>query len=200
MLKTLVVQFTPGVESHTKVLLDIFLQEVRGKTELEILDLSVEVPDLLLPMNLNAYVKRNYLKQLLSPEEEQSLAKMDRMTAQLIKADRLVLAYPIYNFAMPAVVKAWIDSVIQVGVTFKEGEHSEPLLLNKKAIVLNTSGGVHADSPSNFNTPLIKRDLAYIGITDVSVMGVFAVKYTGLTPENLSVFKTELEQKLAEFY
>ena len=43
---------------------------------------------------------------------------MDRMTTQLKSANIIVVAFPMYNFSMPAIVKAWFDSVMQRGVTF----------------------------------------------------------------------------------
>jgi FMN-dependent NADH-azoreductase len=43
---------------------------------------------------------------------------MDRMTTQLKSANIIVVAFPMYIFSMPTIVKAWFDSVMQRGVTF----------------------------------------------------------------------------------
>ena len=49
---------------------------------------------------------------------EKLLSKMDRMAYQLKSADIVVVAFPMYNFSMPVIVKACFDSVIQHGITF----------------------------------------------------------------------------------
>ncbi len=69
--------------------------------------------DMLIDNNLLAYINRNILGQKLSPNEEKLLSKMDRMAAELKSADIVVVAFPMYNFSMPAIVKALFDSVMQ---------------------------------------------------------------------------------------
>jgi FMN-dependent NADH-azoreductase len=120
-MKTLIVKYIPRNEqSTTKKLLDVFKEEI-GTSDVEELDLVNDVPDMLLDNNLLAHINRNILGQKLSPDEEKLLSKMDRMATQLKSADIVVVAFPMYNFSMPAIVKAWFDSVIQRGVTFGQG-------------------------------------------------------------------------------
>src|SRR6478609_4515371 len=110
-LKTLIVQYTPRNErSNTKKILDAFIGEIKN-SDIEKLDLTKDVPDLFLEQNLEAYINRNYMGKTLSAEQKNSMAKMDRMTEQLKSSDIVVVAYPMNNFSMPAVVKAWFDSV-----------------------------------------------------------------------------------------
>jgi FMN-dependent NADH-azoreductase len=61
----------------------------------------------------------------LLPNEEKLLSKMDRMAAQLKSADIVVVVFPMYNFSMPAIVKARFDSVMQNGVTFGKENDSD---------------------------------------------------------------------------
>lgn len=56
--------------------------------------------------NLLAYIRRNFLGQELFKEEEVSLSKMDRMTAQLKSADIVAVVFPMDNFSMAATIKA----------------------------------------------------------------------------------------------
>jgi FMN-dependent NADH-azoreductase len=50
---------------------------------------------------------------------------------ELLEADEVIVGTPMYNFAIPAVLKAWIDHVVRFGKTFKYGSADEfmaPLL------------------------------------------------------------------------
>ncbi len=79
-MKTLVVSYLPrGERSHTKKLLDAFLETASGQ-KLEHLDLLADTPDMFLAENLGSYIKRNYLGDSLSEAENAAMAKMDRMT------------------------------------------------------------------------------------------------------------------------
>jgi FMN-dependent NADH-azoreductase len=112
-MKTLIVKYIPRYEqSNTKKLLDAFIEEINN-SNVEELDLLDDVPDMLLDKNLLAYINRNFLGLKLLPDEGKLLSKMDRMAAQLKSADIIVIAFPMYNFSMPAIVKAWFDSVMQ---------------------------------------------------------------------------------------
>jgi FMN-dependent NADH-azoreductase len=146
-MKTLIVKYIPRNEqSNTKKLLDAFREEI-SISDVEELDLLDDVPDMLLGNNLLAYIKRNFREIELLPEEEKLLSKMDRMAAQLKSADIVVVVFPMYNFSMPAIVKAWFDSVIQKGVTFGEGNDGQRVISNagKKALTLISSGGVYSN-------------------------------------------------------
>lgn len=141
-MKTLVVEYIPrGERSHTKKLLDAFLDEVKG-TELVRLNLCQDVPDLFLPDRLAAYIHRDYLGETLPPEQGALMAKMDRMAQQLVQTDALVLATPMHNFSFPAIVKAWFDSVMLKDQTWTVGETGYvQLMAGKRALLLMASGG-----------------------------------------------------------
>src|SRR5918996_3568418 len=146
-MKTLIVRYIPRYEqSNTKKLLDVFIDEI-SNSNVEELDLLDNVQDMLLDNNLLAYINRNFLGLELLPDEEKLLSKMDRMAAQLKSADIVVVAFPMYNFSMPAIVKAWFDSVIQRGVTFGERKDDHSVISNdgKKALTLISSGGVYSN-------------------------------------------------------
>jgi FMN-dependent NADH-azoreductase len=145
-MKTLIIKYIPRNEqSNTKKLLDAFREEIRN-SDVEELDLLDDVPDLFLGNNLMAYFNRNFLGYDLLPEDDKLLSKMDRMAAQLKSADIVVVAFPMYNFSMPAIVKAWFDSVMQKGVTFGKGNDGQMVSnAGKKALTLISSGGVYSN-------------------------------------------------------
>ena len=77
---------------------------------------------------------------------------------------------PVYNFGMPAALKAWIDLVARPRVTFAYTEGGPVgLLEGKQAIVAVASGGTQIDSAGDFATPHLRHVLRFIGISDVTV-------------------------------
>lgn len=97
------------------------------------------------------------------------LALSDALVAELSAADVLVIGLPIYNFGLPASLKAWIDLVARAGVTFRYTESGpKGLLEGKRAIIAVASGGTEVGSDIDFATNHLAHVLGFIGITDVS--------------------------------
>lgn len=103
-----------------------------------------------------------------TPAEQAALARSNELTEELLAADVLVLAAPMYNFGIPSTLKAWLDHVLRAGVTFKYTETGpQGLLSGKRAIVLTARGGVYAGGPLDHQEPYLRQALAFIGIHDV---------------------------------
>ncbi len=103
-----------------------------------------------------------------SDDQKATLALSDTLVAEVKAADTLVIGLPIYNFGVPAALKAWVDQVARAGVTFQYTEYGpKGLLEGKRAIVAVASGGTEAGSDIDFATGYIRHVLAFIGITDV---------------------------------
>lgn len=105
-----------------------------------------------------------------SPEMKEELRLSDELVAELLACDHLVIATPVYNYNVPAALKAWIDSIVRKGMTL--GFDGNGLVHGKKATVLMASGGVYTEG-----SPIRDRDIAtqylrlilnVIGITDVT--------------------------------
>ena len=83
-----------------------------------------------------------------------------------------MIGAPIYNFSVPAVLKAWIDMICRARLTFRYTDTGvEGLLEGKKAYVVVPSGGVPVGSPVDFATPYLRHALGFVGITDVEFIG-----------------------------
>ena len=126
-----------------------------------------------LPFVNEAWVAANF-----TPDEErtgqhrQTLAFSDALVAELMAADIIVIGAPIYNFSVPATLKAWIDMIARARLTFEYTEKGpRGLLKNKTAYVIAPSGGVPVGSPVDFATPYLRHALSFIGITDVQFIG-----------------------------
>ena len=100
-----------------------------------------------------------------------TLALSDSLVGELQAADTVVIGVPIYNFGVPAALKAWIDQVARAGVTFKYTEQGpRGLLEGKRAIVVIASGGTKSGSDIDFATDYVRHVLGFIGISDVEVI------------------------------
>jgi FMN-dependent NADH-azoreductase len=107
------------------------------------------------------------------------LALSEALIEELIRADAVVLGAPMYNFGMPAQLKAYFDQIVRVGRTFSfDAEASEPYrpLLTSKPVVVIVSVGDGSLLPGgalahlNFLEPHLRTILAFIGLTDVTLV------------------------------
>ena len=102
-------------------------------------------------------------------DEQVSLDRSNELTDELLAADVLVMAAPMYNFAVPSTLKAWLDHVLRAGVTFKYTDTGpQGLLTGKKAYVLTARGGLYAGSTTDHQEPYLRQVMAFIGIHDVA--------------------------------
>jgi FMN-dependent NADH-azoreductase len=103
-----------------------------------------------------------------SEAQRAALARSDLLTEELLAADVLVLAAPMYNFGIPSTLKAWLDHVLRAGITFKYTETGpKGLLADKRAFVLTARGGIYTGGALDHQEPYLRQVLAFIGIDDV---------------------------------
>jgi FMN-dependent NADH-azoreductase len=106
-----------------------------------------------------------------SPESAAAIKISDDLVAELRAADRIVIGTPMYNFSIPAVLKAYIDHVVRVGVTVVDNVGQ---LTGKKATIILASGGDFSPgSPFegyNQASGYLRQVLGFIGITDLDII------------------------------
>lgn len=113
-------------------------------------------------------------------EQHQLAAFADRLIAELQAADTIVLGVPIYNFGVPAIVKAWADLVAREGTTFAyTPDGPKGLLEGKKAYITVASGGTPVGSDMDFMTPWLTFFLGFLGIKDVQVIAADGIMGAG---------------------
>ena len=109
-------------------------------------------------------------------QQKQTLLTSDDYVNELKAADVLVIATPIYNFHVPAALKAWVDLVARARETFRYTETGPVgLLKNKKAYIIVTSGGTALQSEYDFVTAWLTHILSFIGIEDVTYVDASAL-------------------------
>jgi FMN-dependent NADH-azoreductase len=138
----------------------------------------------------------------MTPAEQQSeaekaaLARSNTLSDELLAADVLVLAAPMYNFAIPSTLKAWLDHVLRAGVTFKYTDTGpQGLLTGKRAFVLTARGGIYAGSGLDHQEPYLRQALGFIGIHEVSFIHAEGLNMGGVVAEQgLAQAKAQLVQ------
>jgi len=157
-------------QSSTRALADNLINALTGRySSVEVVsrDLAKGIP----------HVDQNWIEANFTPEEERStdhqqrLSYSDSLVDELKAADVIVIGVPIYNFGIPAALKAWVDMDARARLTFRyTGNGPEGLLKGKKAYLLVASGGVAVDSEADFATPYMRHVLGFLGITDIEVV------------------------------
>ena len=107
-----------------------------------------------------------------SPESAAAIKVSDDLVAEIKAADHIVIGTPMFNFSVPAVLKAYIDQIVRVGVTVSPDNIG--LLTGKKATIILASGGdFRPGSPVekyNQASGYLRQVLAWIGIVDVEIV------------------------------
>ncbi|RED14203.1 FMN-dependent NADH-azoreductase [Pontivivens insulae] len=166
MTHTLVIQASARRDGSVTRDLSTDLAEKLGG-EITVRDLAEALPQ----------IDESWVGANFTPAEERSevqkaiLAQSDALVAELQAADTLVIGLPVYNFGMPAALKAWIDLVARARVTFEyTPEGPRGLLTGKKAYIVVASGGTEALSAIDFATPHLRHVLGFLGIADVEII------------------------------
>ncbi len=106
-----------------------------------------------------------------NPGQVERLRFSDALIEELRWADHIVVTTPMYNFSVPATLKAWIDLVCRAGVTFRYTENGPVGLLQDKSVdIVITTGGVPLGSPVDFLSGYLKQVFGFIGIGDVNMI------------------------------
>ncbi len=123
------------------------------------------------------YLDAAWLQALFTPaadrtqEQSEKVAYSDSLIAELQAADVVVIGVPMYNFAIPAMLKSWTDHVARAGVTFKYTDKGAVGLLGgKKVYLVVSTGGRHAEGVTDFIRPYLRTFLGFIGLTDIDII------------------------------
>jgi FMN-dependent NADH-azoreductase len=129
-----------------------------------------------------------------TPEMQRALAVSDELIAELFAADEILIGTPMYNFTVPANLKAWIDLIVRPRVTHSGPPERKGLVNGKTCKIIIASGGTYDEglpaAASDHESGYLKRILAFIGITEVEVIlagGTAAVAFGSTTVEELAM-------------
>jgi FMN-dependent NADH-azoreductase len=155
------------------------------------------------------FVDLDWIAGAFSPPEhhneshKRAIALSDELVAEVFAADEIVVATPMYNFAVPAALKAWIDHVVRAGKTFRYMAAGMPEGLlagkDKKVVAIIASGGSYKEAglrALDHEIPYLRFIFGFMGITDIQFIqagGTGAVAQGRISPEDfLAPYLNEL--------
>ncbi|GAE28476.1 FMN-dependent NADH-azoreductase [Halalkalibacter wakoensis JCM 9140] len=108
----------------------------------------------------------------LTPSEKEATDLVNRYLNQFLEADKIVLAFPLWNFTVPAVLHTYLDYMAQAGKTFRyTPEGPVGLLTDKQVVLLNARGGVYSEGPaqsSEMAVNFVKTMFGFWGIENLT--------------------------------
>lgn len=159
--------------SLTRMLADTFVETLKEKgaqPEVKIQDVGLHPPSII----NEAWISAAFSKEPLDEAHHMALRESDRYIDELRWADLIVMATPMYNYGMPASLKAWFDQVIRVNKTFtfdlSRGDFPLEAVVKDKALVLFTSSGEFGFEDGGIRAghdhlvPHIKTCAKYLGV------------------------------------
>lgn len=205
-MKTLLLHYMPsGAESNTVKVFDLFLNAIKDQPleNIEEVNLLEEPMPIFDEASMQAYYKRNYGCKALDAVELDLLAQNDYLIGQLKAADVVVMAYPMHNFGMPAIVKAWLDAVAFKGETFDPGKK---MMAGKKILTIFTSGGVYPEDKFGLDFPnwnglilTAKASFTYMGFDEVEFVSA-SLRDPATKDEKLAEAQKKIEEIVKKWY
>lgn len=199
MPKLLVIDSSPrGAASVSRTMTDRFVatwQAANPGGEVNRRDLMETDLEFVTPEWLQAYFTPPPAQ---TDEQKAALALSDTLAAEVLEADEIAIGMPVYNYNVPAVLKAWVDHIVRKGVTL--GMDGMGLVKDTKATVLIASGGVYTEG-----SPIAHRDIApqymrvvlgAIGIDDVTIVAGGGAKAVDLGEATMESFVETLANEI----
>ncbi len=184
-----------GSNSVTEKLMDKIQEQLQEQLQQTLTKVNVvsrnlnesELP-LLSPDLIGAYFTP---AEKLSQQQNELLKVSQQYIDELFASDIILLGAPMYNFGIPASLKAYFDLIARANKTFNyTSEGPVGLVKNKKAILAIATGGTPLNSPYDFVSPYLKQFLNFIGITDIQVV---AIDKRGDSEELLTEAQTHIQ-------
>jgi FMN-dependent NADH-azoreductase len=134
-----------------------------------------------------------------TPQMKELLRLSDELVAEILAADDIAIGTPVYNYNVPAVLKAYIDHIVRKGKTL--GFSGEGLVHGKRCTVLMASGGVYTEgSPirdRDIATTYLRLILKVIGIEDVTVVAGGNAKAVDMGDTTREAFLRRLDAEVS---
>lgn len=160
-----------------------------------------------LDLNTLAHVDGSYARVLagsadMDPSQPaSSLQRSDNLIHQLDKADVLVIATPMHNYGVPSALKAWIDHIVRIRVTFNSTPQGKVGLLRDRPVygAISSGGLITGDRARqpDFLRPYLKAALATVGLNHPQF---FTVEGTARGDVELAAARQKAEGHVIEFF
>lgn len=166
--------------SKSRELTNYFIKELPNQEDfqIKIRDVGINPP----AFPTDDFIKANYtLPENRTDEMRNILANSDELIEELLWADKIIIASPMYNFTVSATLKAYIDSIVRIGRTFYINENGEMkgLLNDKKLLVITSRGAMFYGKGDNleqfdFQNNYLKAVFLFMGISETTFVNTEA--------------------------
>lgn len=139
-------------------------------------------------LNPPSFISEDWIAAAFTRAEERTveqraiLRESDLLIDELTNADVIAVASPMYNYGMPAHLKAWVDQIMRINRTFTfdldRGDRPLEPILKGKSLVLLTSWGEFGFGPGEVNeranhlTPHLRTISKYLGASAIHHIGI----------------------------
>jgi len=143
-----------------------------------------------IPHITKEWIEASFTKVENRTEENQKPLELSNILVKELKeSDVYVIGVPMYNWAIPSGLKAYIDHIMRINETwkFRSGEPDGDyvgLLENKKLFILSSRGdngyaeGEH-NSHMNFQTNYLRTIFNILGVQDIEIISLDNEEYGG---------------------
>lgn len=196
----------PTEESISKQMAATFfakLVEINPDIDITNVDLYQDPPPYLSYQAIRGFWYPIYIKGYMATREDESAMVYAREQAALFNAaDVVVLTMPMWNFTVPAILKAWMDQVLTPGSTFTISKEKgvSPLHRVRKVIMLVSSGGVYQEGdPRDALTRQVESIFSWMGVDDIGIAWADGQDlFLYAKPDLTRQFAIEATEELAE--
>jgi len=188
--------------SKTRTLTSYFLEQLKKSNEyvLKSRDVGINPPE----FTTDEFIKANYTPEIdRTLEMKKILLSSDVLIEELINADKIIIASPMYNFSISATLKVYIDSIVRVGKTFTLDENGamKGLLGAKKVLVITSRGAMSYKKGEvlelfDFQENYLTTVFNFLGITDITFVNTEAQDFgaENIKNSNFEESKNQLTQ------
>ncbi len=145
------------------------------------------------------------IQTVFGPKNEQSRSHpILKYAYQFAEADKYVIAEPMWNLSIPAILKAYIDYISVTGITFRYTENGPVgLCQGRKAINITARGGSYSEGPGaayEMGDRYLRAIFGFFGVTDFETISAEALDVIGNDVEGIvNTAINEAEKKSENF-
>jgi FMN-dependent NADH-azoreductase len=153
------------------------------------------------------FVDAGFSNAILDPASPPSaFAQSETLIQELEHADAIVIATPMHNFTVPAVLKAWIDQIVRIHRTFTSTPAGKVGTLTDRPVFVVIASGGWFSGPSPTGTPAqpdfltgyLRTILDTIGLRDIHILTLEGVtRGPAMLERAVSVARQSLDRILS---
>jgi FMN-dependent NADH-azoreductase len=130
------------------------------------------------------FVDADFCAAIMDPSgAHAAFAASEHLIEELDHADAVVIATPMHNYTVPAVLKAWIDQIVRIHRTFVSTPSGKVGKLRDRPVFIVIASGGWFTGPSPTGTPAqpdfltgyLRAVLNTIGLTDIQILALEGV-------------------------